>query len=54
MDILTDWADWNASEYTQLNQYNAQGMFGIPCHVSSDDAVFNLVWTYVIEEVDKR
>jgi hypothetical protein len=41
-----DWQEWNSSEFTQLNQYEAQGMFGSPQHVSSDNAVFNLVWTY--------
>jgi len=29
-------------------------MFGSPRHVTSDDAVFNLVWTYNIKEVDNR
>ncbi|KAL7550305.1 hypothetical protein ACHAWF_013539, partial [Thalassiosira exigua] len=49
-----DWSDWQSSEYTQLDQYDAQGMFGDPTHVDSDGAVFNLVWTYVIKELDKR
>jgi len=26
-----DWTNWQASEYLQLDQYNAQGMFGTPC-----------------------
>jgi hypothetical protein len=29
-------------------------MFGSPQHVTSDNAVFNLVWTYNIKEVDNR
>jgi hypothetical protein len=29
-------------------------MFGSPRHVTSDDVVFNLVWTYNIKEVDNR
>ena len=49
-----DWSDWKDSEFTQLDQYEAQGMFGTPQIVTSDDAVFNLVWTYTIKEVDKR
>ncbi len=49
-----NWAKWKASEYTQLDQYDAQGMFGEPCYVTSDDAVFNLVWTYAIKEVEKQ
>ena len=49
-----DWCDWEASEATQLDQYDKQGMFGDPVHVDSSEAVFNLVWTYVIKELDKR
>ena len=49
-----DWCDWEASEATQLDQYDKQGMFGTPVHVDSTEAVFNLVWTYVIKELDKR
>ncbi len=49
-----DWSDWKDSEFTQLDQYEAQGMFGTPQIVTSDDAVFNLVWTYTIKEVDKQ
>lgn len=29
-------------------------MFGDPVRVESTEAVFNLVWTYVIKELDKR
>ena len=29
-------------------------MFGSPQHVTSDDAVFNLVWTYNIKEIDNH
>ncbi len=43
--LQDDWHEWNSSEYTQLNQYEAQGMFGSPTMVSSEDAEFNLVWT---------
>jgi hypothetical protein len=49
-----NWSEWNQSEFTQLNQYEAQGMFGEPCTVDSEEAVFNLVWTYAIKEVDNR
>jgi hypothetical protein len=48
-----DWGDWNSSEFTQLDQYKAQGLFGAPRIVTSDKAVFNLVWTYMIKDVDK-
>jgi hypothetical protein len=50
-----DWNEWQTSEYTQLDQYDAQGMFGEPVYVSDNKgAIFNLVWTYVIKELDKR
>jgi hypothetical protein len=38
-----DWAEWQASKFLQLDQYNAQGMFGTPVLVDSEVAVFNLV-----------
>jgi len=45
-----DWTDWQDSEYLQLNQYDARGMFGTP--VVEKDAIFHLVWTYAIKAVD--
>ncbi len=48
------WAEWKASEYMQLDQYDTQGMFGEPHYVTSDNAVFKLVWTYAIKEADKQ
>jgi hypothetical protein len=41
-----NWTDWQDLEYLQLNQYNAQGMFGPPTLVDNDAAVFHTVWTY--------
>jgi hypothetical protein len=35
-----DWDEWLTSEYLQLDQYDAQGMFGDPVEVDSDAAVF--------------
>ena len=49
-----DWNVWQQLEYTQLDQYDAQGMFGDPVPVTNKGAVFNLVWTYNIKELDKR
>ncbi len=49
-----DWAEWQASEFLQLDQYNAQGMFGTPVTVDSEAAVFHSVWTYAIKVVDGR
>jgi hypothetical protein len=50
----TNWSDWQTSEYLQLDQYDAQGMFGDPVQVDKDDAVFYLVWTYSIKALDGR
>jgi hypothetical protein len=49
-----NWCDWQALEFLQLNQYNAQSMFGLPVAVESNKAVFNLVWLYGIKAVDGR
>ncbi len=46
-----DWSDRQASEFFQLNQYDAQGMFGEPVQVDKDDAVFFLV-TYGVKTLD--
>ncbi len=49
-----DWHDWQDLEFLQLDQYFAQGMFGDLCTVTSDKAIFNLVWTYNIKALDER
>ena len=49
-----DWTDWQDSEYLQLDQYDAQGMFGNPVRSQDGDAIFHLVWTYAIKAVDGR
>ena len=51
---LPDWDDWQQSEYLQLDQYELQNMFGDPVILSDTSAVFNLVWTYAVKEVDGR
>lgn len=48
------WHEWQQSEFKQLDQYYEQGMFGEPVKITDKSAVFNLVWTYVIKELDKR
>jgi hypothetical protein len=48
----SDWDEWQESKYLQLNQYNKQGMFGIPTHVENDATIFHLVWTYNIKALD--
>jgi hypothetical protein len=37
-----------------LDQYKDQGLFGAPVTVTSTAAVFNLVWAYVVKELDKH
>jgi hypothetical protein len=49
-----DWSNWQDSEFLQLDQYDAQGMFGDPVTVEKDDAVFYLVWTYGVKALDGR
>lgn len=50
----TDWEDWQNSEFAQLDQYDSQGMFGTPVNATGDLSVFNLVWSYVVKELNKR
>jgi hypothetical protein len=38
-----DWHNWQDSEFLELDQYFAQGMFGDPRAVTSDKNIFNLV-----------
>ena len=49
-----DWDEWQASEYLQLDQYDAQGMFGQPVPMVEDMSVFHSVWTYAIKALDAR
>ncbi|EJK69950.1 hypothetical protein THAOC_08742 [Thalassiosira oceanica] len=49
-----DREEWIQSEFAQLDQYDAQGMFGAPVRATSDLSIFNLVWSYVVKELDKR
>ena len=37
-----------------LDQYEAQGLFGAPVPANDTDAIFNLVRSYVVKELDKR
>jgi hypothetical protein len=50
----SDWEDWQASEYLQLDQYDKQHMFGHPVAVEDDAAIFHLVWTYGVKTADGR
>ncbi len=49
-----DWDEWQTSDYLQLNQYDAQGMFGKPVLRVKDMSVFHSVWTYAIKALDAR
>jgi hypothetical protein len=49
-----DWEEWQMLEFLQLDQYDAQGMFGQPVPQLVDMAVFHSVWTYAIKAVDSR
>ena len=54
LQLQEDWDKWKQSEFTQLDQYATQHMFGDPCPITKKSAVFNLIWTYVIKELDGR
>jgi hypothetical protein len=45
----TDWPEWEASEYKQLDQYTKQRMFDDPIPAPPDASVFNWVWTYNVK-----
>ncbi len=47
-----DWLEWNKSEHLQLDQYDKQFMFGNPVNAKDASAIFHLVWTYVVKELD--
>ena len=49
-----DWVEWQQSEFAQLDQYEAQGMFGTPVTGHTDLSIFSLVWSYAVKELDKR
>jgi hypothetical protein len=47
-----DWSEWNKSEFLQFNQYDKQLMFCTPVVATDASAIFHLVWTYIIKELD--
>ena len=49
-----EWSVWQHSERLQMDQYNTQGMFGVPCRVNKENAIFNLVWMYNVKELDNK
>jgi hypothetical protein len=50
----SDWDEWQAAEWKQLDQYWSQFMFGQPVQVKTREHVFHLVWTYKIKDEDGR
>jgi hypothetical protein len=49
-----NWTKWNESKHLQLNQYNKHFMFGDPVAAMDESAIFHLVRTYVVKELDGR
>jgi hypothetical protein len=45
----SDWSEWRASEWVQLDNYDKQGMFGTPCTAPIDAFTFFWVWLYSIK-----
>jgi hypothetical protein len=45
----SDWPEWRDSEWIQLDNYDKQGMFSIPCTAPLDALIFFLVWLYSIK-----
>jgi hypothetical protein len=45
----SDWPEWQSSEFLQLDQYDAQVMFGKPCPPTPERALFHWVWLYKIK-----
>jgi hypothetical protein len=45
--------EWQQAEFLQLDQYDLQHMFGEPVVLLNKSAVFNLVWTYAVKEIDQ-
>lgn len=49
LQAQSDWMNWKLSEFSQLNQYQAQNMFGDPVPSPLNCNVFPLIWTYMIK-----
>ena len=45
-----DWSDWQQSEFKQLNQYEQQNTFGLPCRLPKGANLLPLLWTYMIKD----
>jgi hypothetical protein len=45
-----NWNEWQSSDFLQLDDCDAQGMFGAPCAPDPGRALFHWVWLYKIKE----
>jgi hypothetical protein len=50
----SDWPEWRDSEWIQLDNYDKQGMFGIPCTAPLGASIFFWVCLYSIKPHEKN
>ena len=49
-----DWEEWSTAEKLQWDQYEAQGMLGVPCPLPYGAMKFNIVWQYDIKHDGRK
>ena len=54
LQTLPTWTEWLAAEQTQLDQFNALGMFGEPCIPPANAMVLRPQWTSRVKTNGKR
>ena len=54
LQLQPNWTQWLASEYEQLDQYDKQGAFGLPCIPPLGADIFHWMWIYKIKEKDNQ
>ena len=50
----SDWNEWSMAEKLQWDQYEAQGMLGVPCPLPKGAMKFNIVWQYDIKHDGRK
>jgi 2-hydroxychromene-2-carboxylate isomerase len=50
--VQEEWDEWKQAKWLQLDQYYNQGMFGDPTFVKDHSQVFQLVWTYMVKDLN--
>ena len=50
LKLQENWPLWQASEFKQLNQYENQDTFGLPCPLPPGANVLDLLWTYLVKD----